>query len=136
LGGANGAGFGWDDMDIIKFGVAWEQSPGTVYRIGWNHGDSPIEAEDAVINILAPAVVEDSLTLGMTKSLTSDSEISVVFIHTFANDVTGDVPAAFSTQNAFNLSGGLAPNNPAGVPGTATIEMEQNFLEVQYGKRF
>jgi long-chain fatty acid transport protein len=136
LGGADGAGFGWDDMDIIKFGIAWEQSPGTVYRVGWNHGDSPIEAEDVVINFIAPGVVEDSLTLGMTKNLTSDSEITVVFIHTFANDVSGDLPVAFSMQNADGLSGGMVPNDPAGVPGTATIEMEQNFIEVQYGKRF
>ena len=49
LGGSEGAGFGWDDMTIIKVGVAWEQSPGTTYRMGWNHGKSPIESEDVEI---------------------------------------------------------------------------------------
>jgi long-chain fatty acid transport protein len=119
LGGAQGAGFGWNDMDIIKFGVAWEQSEGMTYRAGWNHGGSPIEAEDATINIIAPGVTEDHLTLGMTMALDSSSEISADFIHAFANDVTGPAPVAF-----------------AGPAATTTIEMEQNFFEVQYGKRF
>lgn len=116
LGGAQGAGFGWDDMTVIKVGAAWEQSTGTTYRVGWNHGKSPIGPEDATINVIAPGVVEDHLSLGMTKSIGANSEITVDFIHTFANDVSGDTPAAF---------GG----------GITKIEMEQNFIEVQYSKR-
>jgi len=127
LGGANGAGFGWDDMKIIKLGVEWMASEGMYYRLGWNHGDSPIETEDAVINILAPGVVEDHLTLGMTMAMGSDSEITIDYVHAFANDVSGDIPAAF---------GSFGPLPIPGTQGTAKIEMEQNFLEVGYGKRF
>ncbi len=117
LGGAQGAGFGWDDMDIFKLGVAWSQDADTTYRAGWNHGSSPIGSEDTTLNILAPAVVEDHLSLGMTTKLDATSELTFDYIRTLGNSVTGDLPAAF---------GG----------GQATIEMSQNFLEVQYGKRF
>ncbi len=117
LGAALGAGFGWSDMDIFKLGVAWSQDADTTYRAGWNHGKSPIGPEDATLNIIAPAVVEDHLSLGMTKKLDASSEITVDYIRTLGNSVSGDLPAPF---------GG----------GTTTLEMSQNFLEVQYGKRF
>ena len=117
LGGAQGAGFGWDDMDIFKLGVAWSQDADTTYRAGWNHGSSPIGPEDTTLNIIAPAVVEDHLSLGMTKKLDASSEITVDYIRTLGNSVTGDLPTAFGA-------------------GQATLEMSQNFIEVQYGKRF
>ncbi len=117
LGGAQGAGFGWSDMDIFKLGVAWSQDADTTYRAGWNHGKSPIGPEDVTLNIIAPAVVEDHLSLGMTKKLDASSEITVDYIRTLGNSVTGDLPTAFGA-------------------GQATLEMSQNFLEVQYGKRF
>ncbi len=117
LGASLGAGFGWDDMDVFKIGVAWNQDADTTYRAGWNHGGSPIKSEDVTFNVLAPAVVEDHLSLGMTKKLDANSEITVDYIRTLGNSVSGELPAPF---------GG----------GTATLEMSQNFLEVQYGKRF
>jgi len=127
LGGSQGAGFGWDDIAVFKVGVAYEQSSDMTLRVGLNHGESPIKTEDAVINIIAPATVEDHLTLGMTRKLSSSTEITVDFIHTFANSVTGTIPLSFSTA---------AGGNPTPSPGTATIEMEQNFIEVQYGMKF
>lgn len=117
LGGAEGAGFGWSDMDVIKVGVAYKQSSDLTLRAGLNHAASPIESEDATINVIAPGVVESHVTLGMTKKLDSSSELSFAFIHALNNSVSGAAPAAF---------GG----------GTTTIEMEQNFLEVQYGVKF
>ena len=117
LGGSNGAGFGWSDMNIIKVGVAWDQDKDTTYRAGWNYGASPVKAEDTTFNVIAPAVVENHLSLGMTTRLDAATEITVDFIHSFNNSVSGPLPAAF---------GGV----------TTEISMEQNFIEVQYGKRF
>lgn len=138
LGGANGAGFGWDDISVIKIGVAWDQSSDMTYRIGLNHGENPIEAEDTTFNVLAPGVVEDHLTLGLTRKLSSTSEISVNYIRTFANDVTGAIPDSFGRLDTTGFgTGGAVPVGPIpGSGGSVNIEMEQNFIEVQYGKRY
>ena len=125
LGGANGAGFGWDDMDVFKIGLAIEQGEGVTYRIGWNHGNSPIKSEDAVLNIIAPAVSEDHLTLGLTKVLDAKSEVTLDFIRTFENSVTGPMPIAFDGDG-----------NPANGAGTSTLSMAQKFLEINYARRF
>lgn len=125
LGGAEGAGFGWSDQDVFKIGVAVDQGNGVTYRIGWNHGASPVDVEDAVLNIIAPAVTEDHLTLGLTKALSSESEVTIDFIRSFENTVMGDMPIAFDGDG-----------NPANGAGTSTLSMAQKFLEINYARRF
>ena len=88
-------------------------------RGGWNHTDNPIRAEDVTINILAPGVVQDHLTLGLTYLLESGGELSFAYMHAFNNSVSGS-----SFFN--NFTGGL----PA---GNETIQMHQNALGVAYG---
>lgn len=115
LGGANGIGFGWQDVDVWKLGVEYGYSKNVVLRAGWNHGDNPIRGADVTFNILAPGVVQDHLTLGFTYTTPSGGEWTVAYMHAFENDVTG------------------APNPvyfPAG--GTEKINMNQNSLGIAY----
>lgn len=67
LGGKNGAGFGWDDMTTYKLGVEWTVDDSTVWRFGYSYGKQPINEADVLFNILAPGVMEEHITLGLTR---------------------------------------------------------------------
>lgn len=67
LGGKNGGGFGWDDMTTYKIGVEWAADGNTVWRFGYSYGEQPIQEADVTFNILAPGVMEQHLTAGLTK---------------------------------------------------------------------
>ena len=122
LGSANGPGFGWQDVDIVKLGVAWQYNPQWTFRVGYNHSDNPILARDVTFNILAPGVVQDHLTLGFSYALSTDSEITMAYMHAFENSVTG--------SSLFNSLFG------PGAGGNETIKMYENSLGIAWGTKF
>jgi len=89
LGGSNGSGFGWDDVDVWKLGVEYKYSKQLTLRAGYSHADQPISGSDVEFNILAPAVIEDHATLGLTYTMGSGDELSVAYMHGFENTVKG-----------------------------------------------
>ncbi len=86
LGGAEGAGFGWNDMKIIKLGYEWEMS-GDTYRVGYSTTDQPIDSS-INLNILAPGVVEDHFTLGYTTTI-DDNEWTVFLMYAPEVEISG-----------------------------------------------
>jgi len=102
LGGNNGSGFGWDDMTIYKIGGEYQVNSNLVLRAGYNHGDQPIPASQTFFNILAPATVEDHLTLGGTWTFSSGMELTATYMHAFENTVDGrnSIPAPFGGGEA------------------------------------
>ncbi|NIV17386.1 MAG: hypothetical protein GWN47_03020 [Woeseiaceae bacterium] len=68
LGGDVGAGFGWEDMTTYKVGVEWQKDESTIWRFGFSYGEQPIPEADVLFNILAPGVMEQHLTFGMSKN--------------------------------------------------------------------
>ena len=66
LGGANGAGFGWRNMTIYKFGVNWRVDPAWTARFGVSHGAQPIPPSQMTFNILAPGVIDNHFAVGFT----------------------------------------------------------------------
>lgn len=121
LGASNGAGFGWQDINVIKIGVQWEMSPTLTLRAGYNRGDNPIRGSDVTFNILAPGVMEQHFTLGGTVKLSKTDEVSGFFMHAKKNSVQGE---SFFTKADPNVS------------MLETIEMSQNSLGLQYSKKF
>ena len=73
LGGSNGIGFGWKSVDVWKLGAEFKASNALTLRAGYNHTDNPIGSRDVTFNILAPGVVTDHVTLGMTYALSPSS---------------------------------------------------------------
>ena len=92
LGGSDGAGFGWQDMTIYKLGYQFETDPNMTWRVGFSYGKQPIPNSEVVFNILAPAVIEEHLTLGFTRKTGKDSELNFQFMHALENSVTGANP--------------------------------------------
>ncbi|NOX68261.1 MAG: hypothetical protein GXP15_03670 [Gammaproteobacteria bacterium] len=92
LGGANGAGFGWDDMTIYKLGFEWGRGSDMVYRAGVSTGSQPIARSEVMFNILAPAVINTHITFGFTKKMRQNNELSFALMHALDNKVTGPNP--------------------------------------------
>ncbi|MBW4934249.1 OmpP1/FadL family transporter [Marinobacter sp. F4206] len=94
LGADQGAGFGWDDMTIVKLGWQWQQTPSHAWRAGVSYGENPISDEDVLLNILAPGIQEWHFTGGFTHNVTSNLELSGMAFFSPKNKVTGPNPLA------------------------------------------
>lgn len=89
FGAANGPGFGWEDQTVYKVGVKHQVNNGLALMAGYNRGDSPVGSGVTTVNVLAPAVVEEHISLGFEKRLTPKSKITGSYIHAFENTVEG-----------------------------------------------
>ncbi len=89
LGGSNGAGFGWQDVDVVKVGVQYELNAQWTVRAGYNHSDNPIQSRDVTFNVLAPGVIRDHATLGATYKWDPQNEVTGAFMYAFNNTVQG-----------------------------------------------
>jgi len=91
LGGVNGAGFGWNDVTTHKFGIAWSpaSTPDWTFRAGISKNSQPVESSEVLFNILAPGVIEKHFTLGATRKLNNQREISIGLMYAPSEKVTG-----------------------------------------------
>lgn len=121
LGNNDGWGFGWDDIWVYKIGVDYVWNSDWTLRAGFNYAEVPYDDDQALFNVLAPAVVEKHITAGFTRSLGKDSEVTFTYMHALRNDVeytyTGTGPYTGFSYSAKN-------------------DMYQNAFEVSYGMRF
>ncbi len=124
LGADNGAGFGWEDMTIFKIGLQWARTETWTYRFGYSYGEQPIPSSttfgdlnnEVMFNIVAPAVIEQHATFGLTYTFANASELDFSLMYAFENDVTG-----------------LNPLDPA---QTITLTMDQWEVGVGYSWKF
>jgi long-chain fatty acid transport protein len=89
LGGSSGAGFGWQNIDVWKIGVQYQINEQWAIRGGYNHSDNPIRPQDVTFNILAPGVVKDQWSGGLSFKVNKTSEITGSFMYAQHNTVTG-----------------------------------------------
>jgi long-chain fatty acid transport protein len=87
LGGNDGAGYGWDDMFIYKFGLEWKLDPNWTLRGGYSFADNPVPTSGVLFNVLAPAVIEEHFTLGLTRQFGARHELSASLMHAPENDM-------------------------------------------------
>ena len=88
LGKDGGAGFGWDDITVLKLGVQWKSSKDWTWRAGYSIADQPVPSSEVLFNILAPGVIEQHATIGVTKAM-GNSELKFALMHAFSHDVEG-----------------------------------------------
>ena len=116
LGGSDGAGFGWEDMQIIKLGYQWKAGEKMTWRVGYSTTDQPIPDDEVVFNILAPGVVEEHFTFGFTRELDAKSRIN--FAAMYAPNVSVKGPNKFDPAQEIEL------------------EMDQYELALSYSRSF
>jgi len=116
IGTKDGCGFGWQNQWVYKLGLSYAFNPEWTLRAGYNYGASPINNEETLFNILAPATVEHHLTLGGTWAFNPDMELTFAYMHAFKNKIKGSnsIPAGFfggeadlkMYQNSFGIAFG------------------------------
>lgn len=121
LGGSDGRGFGWSDIDVWKVGIQHQYSSQLTLRAGIDRSDNPISSRDVTFNILAPGVVENHYSIGFTYAMDKDSELTGAYTYVEENKVSGS--SLFNTWTS-NTS------------GTEEIKMNQNILGVSYSKKW
>ena len=130
LGGANGAGFGWKDIDVIKFGVEWEATDMLTLRAGYSYNTSPLRSKDVTFNILAPATVQHHITAGA--EIKFNNHWSLELEGMYAPEVSVSGPDLF-TGFPLNPLAPPGPTNPIR-NGTQTISMYQ--YEISAGIKY
>ncbi len=116
LGASDGPGFGWKNITVLKLGASYAYDSTLTLRAGLNHCDQPIPDNQTLLNMLAPGVVQNHLSLGATWTLADKSEISVAYVHAFSQTVNG---------------AGSIPPQMGG--GEANITMHEDSIGVSYG---
>jgi long-chain fatty acid transport protein len=106
LGADGGAGFGWKDMTVYKFGLQWAATPGVTVRAGYAYGKQPIPESEVLFNILAPGVIEQHVTAGVSAKVAEKSKVHLSVVRALSHSVTGP--------------------NPLEVPGKQTIELKMD----------
>jgi long-chain fatty acid transport protein len=111
LGTDNGMGFGWQDISVYRLAAEYTYDSQWTFRAGYSWNDQPIDDDQVLFNMLAPAVIEQHATVGFTYSPNDSSEWNFAYVHAFKETVDSPVTAF-------------------GIPGE--IDMYQNSLELSY----
>ncbi|GAA0425295.1 hypothetical protein GCM10009133_37310 [Cocleimonas flava] len=135
LGDDDGAGFGWKDQNIIKLGVKHQLNNRLTLLAGYNHGKSPIPETETAFNVLAPATVEDHITLGMDYKLSKTSNLTFQYMHAFENKIKGDGTLTAQGPASPGSVIQVGPNPMTDVTA-ADISMSQNSFGIAYTKNF
>ena len=114
LGGDDGLGFGWDDINVYSVGLQYEASEKLTLRAGYSDADEPWKDVNTLFNVLAPATVEKHASLGATYQLDRQSRVSFAFTHAFENTIKG----------TSQFTG----------PQTGQVRMRQNMLQISYSR--
>ena len=104
LGNDNGAGFGWKDIFVFKFGTMWKTSDNLTLMAGYSYGQEPIPDSEVLFNILAPATIQHHITAGFSTKLNETNEVSVALMYAPATSVTGANPLEAPGQQSIKLN--------------------------------
>ncbi len=89
FGSNGGPGFGWKDVDVVKFGAVYQANDKLTLRAGYGRSDNPIPQSQTFLNLLAPGVVTDHFTAGATVKLKGKLELSGYVMHAPRKEVRG-----------------------------------------------
>jgi len=117
--------FGWNDMNVISLGYEYAAESWAV-RVGYNHGDQPIETSPDATDPLAvggtfgsilmfPGVTEDHYTLGGSYAFSKKTSLDAAFVYGTGEAIVKD---AFGPGSEFS-----ATNDQI----SATVALNYNF---------
>jgi long-chain fatty acid transport protein len=92
LGDDKGAGFGWEDVTVLKLGWQWQQDNQMQWRAGISYAEQPIPSSEVLFNILAPGVQEWHFTGGFSRELSARLTLSGMVFYSPEKEVKGANP--------------------------------------------
>jgi long-chain fatty acid transport protein len=92
LGIPNGTGFGWINADVYRIGGQLNVNENWQLRAGFSHNNQIIPPTEVLLNIIAPAVTKNHITLGVTRFFENAMAINMNFMYSPNASVTGSNP--------------------------------------------
>lgn len=89
MGGGNGPGFDWTDVDAGAIGAEWRYSPTLTLRTGYRYSTNPLRWRSVTVNVLSPIINRHQAAVGANYAFTRNSSVDVSFAYGFKNSVTG-----------------------------------------------
>ncbi len=117
LGSTNGAGFGWKNINVYKLGVQWKANETWTWRAGYSKSDQPIPNSEVLFNILAPGIIEQHITLGVSKAMERN-------------------PGRFNVALMYAPTKSVRGPNPLEAPGAQQIQLKMHEWEIEFGYSF
>ena len=114
LGGSQGLGFGWDDINVYSVGLQYQASEKLTLRTGFSAADEPWKNVNTLFNVLAPATVKKHASLGASYNINNQSRINFAYTHAFKNTIEGT-----STFTG---------------PQTGYVRMRQDMVQISYSR--
>lgn len=103
-------------LDFLSVGARMKLSPEWTLRAGFSTGNQPIPGSEVMFNILAPGVIENHLTFGLSRMLGDSRELIISITRAFSKSIKG--------------------TNPPEIPGRQSIELKMNQWEFGAGVTF
>lgn len=119
LGSDEGAGFGWNNQNIYKLGLAWHANARTLLRAGYSYGTPVIPRSQTLFNALGPSLDQKHLTLGITLGVAQGWELTGAASKALRNSVRGE-------DSISGIAGG----------GEVDIKLRTYSLNISVGRSF
>jgi long-chain fatty acid transport protein len=113
LGDAGGAGFGWEDMTVVKAGLQYRAGNGWTWRGGYSYGQQPIPGSEMLFNIVAPGVIENQASFGFSREVGRGKFFDFALTRGFAKEISGP--------------------NTLEAPGAQTIKLKMDQWDFTFG---
>ncbi len=92
LGAGNGAGFGWEDMDVFRLAAIWQAAERWTLRTGVSYASEFIDGDEVVFNILAPATPRWHASVGASYAARERWVVTAAYTRAFSASTTGTNP--------------------------------------------
>jgi len=89
----NQGGLGWDSAFAVALGGNYQLTERVAVRAGYQYNTNPLENTRVLFNVQAPAIIQNTISVGTTVNLTEALGLSLGYAYGFQNEVTGTLAA-------------------------------------------
>jgi long-chain fatty acid transport protein len=84
-------GLGWHSVFAVALGGQYRATDRLTLRAGYLYNANPIPATNTLFNVQAPAIIQNTLTMGGSFQITENVTLSLAWMHGFRNSIEGTV---------------------------------------------
>lgn len=122
LGGDLGPGFGWTDTRSYKLGYRYSPTADLAFGLGYAWTRRPVHGDQALFNILAPAVTNDHFAGGVSWRMRPGLTLNIATLYAPRRSVSGRNP--LSHIDATALASGPTSPSAGSLFGTDPLDQE------------
>lgn len=89
LGGANGCGFGWNDMNVFRLAAEWQATDSLVLRTGYSWATDFTDDSEVSFNVLAPATIRNHASAGFSYRINENWGLTGAYTRAFEAEKSG-----------------------------------------------